>query len=215
MLPLLENLIRGNNATEEEEDTEVNEVKENLEGGFVHSLIISPTRELAIQIYDVLSAFQKELKFFGVTCYFGGKNKMEMKTGETAHIIVATPGRINDIIQTGIEDKDNTFKLLRYLVLDEADRLLDSNFQQSLKDIVLQLPKQRRTGLFSATLTSKKIEDLIKVGLRNPAVIKLSVRAPPNPCRKKETTSTRSQTASRTATSWSTEGRRRYSPCSS
>ena len=59
--------------------------------------------------------------------------------------------------------------------MDEADRLLDSNFQLELKDIILKLPKQRRTGLFSATLTSKKIEDLIRVGLRNPAVIKLSV----------------------------------------
>lgn len=177
MLPVLENLIRGKNSTEEDEESEV---KENLDLGLVHSLIISPTRELAIQIYEVLSEFQKELEFFGVTCYFGGKKKMEMKSGETSHIIVATPGRINDVLQAGIDDKENKFRLLRYLILDEADRLLDSNFQQSVKDIILQLPKQRRTGLFSATLTSKKIEDLIKVGLRNPAVIKLSVRDPPN-----------------------------------
>lgn len=61
-------------------------------------------------------------------------------------------------------------------MLDEADRLLDSNFQLEVKDVILKLPKQRRTGLFSATLTSKKIEELIKVGLRNPAVIKLSVK---------------------------------------
>lgn len=173
LLPILENLVRGTKS--ESEEAEDLEVKEIIELGLVHTLIISPTRELAIQIYDVLAEFQKKLEFFGVCCYFGGKKKMEMKQGDVSHIVVATPGRISDILQTGIDDRENKFKNLRYLVLDEADRLLDSNFQQSVKEIVLKLPKQRRTGLFSATLTSKKIEDLIKVGLRNPAIIKLSV----------------------------------------
>lgn len=59
--------------------------------------------------------------------------------------------------------------------LDEADRLLDSNFQQELKNIILKLPKQRRTGLFSATLSSQKLDDLIKVGLRNPVIVRLTV----------------------------------------
>lgn len=146
-------MVRAINKDPEEEE---NEVKEHLDLGFVHSLIISPTRELAIQIYEVLEEFQKKLGFFGICCYFGGKNKQEMKSGEVSHIIVATPGRINDILQTGIDEKTNKFKNLKYLVMDEADRLLDSNFQQSVKEIVLKLPKQRRTGLFSATLTSKK-----------------------------------------------------------
>lgn len=58
---------------------------------------------------------------------------------------------------------------------DEADRLLDSNFHQELKAIILKLPKQRRTGLFSATLSSQKLDDLIKVGLRNPVIVRLTV----------------------------------------
>jgi ATP-dependent RNA helicase DDX55/SPB4 len=82
------------------------------------------------------------------------------------------------LLQGLFKNKSTYYRDLKYLVLDEADRLLDSNFQQEIKDIILKLPKQRRTGLFSATLTSKKIEDLIKVGLRNPAVIKLSVIFP-------------------------------------
>lgn len=61
------------------------------------------------------------------------------------------------------------------LIIDEADRLLDSNFNQELKAIILQLPKQRRTGLFSATLSSQKLDDLIKVGLRNPVIVRLTV----------------------------------------
>lgn len=87
------------------------------------------------------------------------------------------------------------------MVLDEADRLLDSNFQLEVKDVILKLPKQRRTGLFSATLTSKKIEELIKVGLRNPAVIKLSVSSWPLTLRKKVTTNTKFQKGSKIATS--------------
>jgi len=61
---------------------------------------------------------------------------------------------------------------LHYLVLDEADRLAENNFYEEIKNIILALPKQRRTGLFSATLTSAKMEELIKLGLRNPVVIK-------------------------------------------
>lgn len=63
----------------------------------------------------------------------------------------------------------------KYFYLDEADRLLDSNFNQELKSIILQLPRQRRTGLFSATLSSQKLDDLIKVGLRNPVIVRLTV----------------------------------------
>ena len=83
--------------------------------------------------------------------------------------------------------KENTldFKKIDFLILgnisfklDEADRLLDSNFHQELKNIILQLPKQRRTGLFSATLSSQKLDELIKVGLRNPVIVRLTVLFP-------------------------------------
>jgi superfamily II DNA/RNA helicase len=123
-----------------------------------------------------LAVFQKELGNFGINCHFGGKKGEILSQGEGRHIIVATPGRINALLLDDVTNKSTQYRDLKYLVLDEADRLLDSNFQLEVKDIILKLPKQRRTGLFSATLTSKKIEELIKVGLRNPAVIKLSVR---------------------------------------
>lgn len=110
-------------------------------------------------------------------CNTGGKKGEELACGEGRHIIVATPGRINALLLDDQKTKSTLYRELKYLVLDEADRLLDSNFQLEVKDVILKLPKQRRTGLFSATLTSKKIEELIKVGLRNPAVIKLSVRS--------------------------------------
>lgn len=67
------------------------------------------------------------------------------------------------------------FLVLIFANKDEADRLLDSNFHHELKAIILKLPKQRRTGLFSATLSSQKLDDLIKVGLRNPVIVRLTV----------------------------------------
>lgn len=144
----------------------------------VYALILTPTRELAIQIFEVLKVFQEKLNLFGIECNFGGKSGQELSSGEGRHIIVSTPGRINSLLLENVQNKSTLYRDLKYLILDEADRLLDSNFQMEVKDIILKLPKQRRTGLFSATLTSKKIEDLIKVGLRNPAVIKLSVSSP-------------------------------------
>lgn len=148
---------------------------EDLEAG-IYCLIITPTRELAIQIYTIIAEISKHLNSFGVSCYFGGKKKSELTSGDAeTRVVVATPGRLNDILKEFANPGDSKFKNLEYLVLDEADRLLDSNFQSEVKQILLKLPKQRRTGLFSATLTSKKIADLIKVGLRNPAIIKLSV----------------------------------------
>ena len=90
---------------------------------------------------------------------------------EGVDIIIATPGRLISHLSSGTLKLDQ----LEHLVLDEADRLLDSNFQQELKNIILKLPKQRRTGLFSATLSSQKLDDLIKVGLRNPVIVRLTV----------------------------------------
>ena len=148
---------------------------EDKESSEVFCLIISPTRELAIQIYDVSLFFQKRLKNFELTCKYGGQSNEIKSSGEGPKIIIATPGTINDIIKESRESRKFIFNSLQYLVLDEADRLLDSNFHQEVKEIILGLPKQRRTGLFSATLTSKKVENLIKAGLRNPVMIKLSV----------------------------------------
>jgi superfamily II DNA/RNA helicase len=155
---------------------DLEEENSTVSGDQVYAMILTPTRELALQIFDILKTFQEKIGLFGVKCNFGGKKGEELSCGEGSHITVATPGRINAILLEEQKSKSTLFKELKYLVLDEADRLLDSNFQLEVKDVILKLPKQRRTGLFSATLTSKKIEELIKVGLRNPAVIKLSVR---------------------------------------
>eukprot|EP00794_Sanderia_malayensis_P013842 gene13842-15288_t len=89
-----------------------------------------------------------------------------------ANIIVATPGRLLDLLQRNTSDFDlrSCLKKLEVLVLDEADRLLDMGFKTSINTILSHLPKQRRTGLFSATQT-EETEDLVRAGLRNPVTV--------------------------------------------
>ncbi|XP_074641079.1 ATP-dependent RNA helicase DDX55-like isoform X2 [Tubulanus polymorphus] len=95
-----------------------------------------------------------------------------------AHIITATPGKLEDVFkkkQAGF-DLAASIKSLEVLVLDEADRLLDMGFKASLNTILSYLPKQRRTGLFSATQT-QEVEALIRAGLRNPVRITVKEKA--------------------------------------
>lgn len=141
----------------------------------VGAIVISPTRELASQIYHVLEHFLKFVPQFTGQLLTGGYNPMnDVKAYKEhgANIIVATPGRMVDML----ERKDDNFsfstcvKSLEVLVLDEADRLLDMGFEKSINTVLSFLPKQRRTGLFSATQT-KEVEDLIRAGLRNPVSV--------------------------------------------
>lgn len=90
-----------------------------------------------------------------------------------ANIIVATPGRLEDLF-TRSKSLAGFVKDLSLLVLDEADRLLDLGFETSVNNILRFLPKQRRTGLFSATQT-KQLSALVRAGLRNPVKVCVKV----------------------------------------
>lgn len=112
------------------------------------AVIISPTRELAMQINDQL------LKFAGkvdveVACIFGGVRKDEQReTLKSAAVVVATPGRLKDLQNDGSLDLGG----VKYLVLDEADRMLDKGFEQDIKDIISDMPvSKRQTVMFTAT----------------------------------------------------------------
>lgn len=150
---------------------------ENLEQDEIKALIITPTRDLANQTYQVAIKFQETIGNVGVKCIYGqmghddgDKSKPKELESKGQNILITTPGRIAEIQKGNLMN----LKSVEYLILDEADRLLDSNFSEEVKSIILQLPKQRRTGLFSATLSSQKLDDLIKAGLRNPVVIRLT-----------------------------------------
>ncbi|XP_068623555.1 probable ATP-dependent RNA helicase DDX55 homolog [Battus philenor] len=168
VVPMLEMLIK------KEKDTP-------LRKDFVYSVIISPTRELATQIYKVVELFLQESELSHITqaLLVGGRPiEVDVESiGKGAQVVVCTPGRLEDLLS---ERKQLNFagrlKDLEFLVLDEADRLLDLGFSATLTTILQYLPRQRRTGLFSATQT-KELQDLVRAGLRNPVVISVKEKS--------------------------------------
>jgi ATP-dependent RNA helicase DDX55/SPB4 len=137
-----------------------------------YALVIAPTRDLASQIDSVLQTLiptnvRSVLLFGGNKTVAHNMYKYEAKEGLPPHIIIATPGRLAKLIDTCDFSLKADLKNLQMLVLDEADRILDLGFSETLTSILEFLPKQRRTGLFSATQT-EKLEDIIRAGLRNP-----------------------------------------------
>uniref|UniRef100_A0A4W2HXX3 ATP-dependent RNA helicase n=1 Tax=Bos indicus x Bos taurus TaxID=30522 RepID=A0A4W2HXX3_BOBOX len=152
--------------------------EEKLKKSQVGAIIITPTRELAVQIEEVLSHFTKPFPQFSQILWIGGRNPGEDVTRFKelgGNIIVATPGRLEDMFRRKAEGLDlaGCVRSLEVLVLDEADRLLDMGFETSINTILEFLPKQRRTGLFSATQT-QEVENLVRAGLRNP--VRISVK---------------------------------------
>lgn len=148
----------------------------------IGALIISPTRELAFQISEVLAKFleHEDLSFLKQQLIVGGNNieddiKNLMKEPPT--ILVCTPGRLNDLMERkGELNLPGRVKTLEFLVLDEADRLLDLGFKTTINTILSYLPRQRRTGLFSATQTTE-VTDLIRAGLRNPVLVSVKEKS--------------------------------------
>lgn len=132
------------------------------------AMIISPTRELAIQIFDVLRLLGRKGHLFAAGLIIGGKGLREEQDALTRmNIVVCTPGRIlQHLSQTAAFNVD----MLQMLVLDEADRILDMGFQRDVDAIVDYLPKDRQTMLFSATQT-KRVSDLARLSLRDPEYI--------------------------------------------
>uniref|UniRef100_A0A7N8XEU6 ATP-dependent RNA helicase n=1 Tax=Mastacembelus armatus TaxID=205130 RepID=A0A7N8XEU6_9TELE len=141
----------------------------------VGALVITPTRELALQISEVMQHFIQKFPQFRQILLIGGSNPIEdveKFKDQGANIVIATPGRLEDMFRRKGDGLDlaSSVKSLDVLVLDEADRLLDMGFEASLNTILSFLPKQRRTGLFSATQT-QELEKLVRAGLRNPVRI--------------------------------------------
>ncbi|XP_060198484.1 DEAD-box ATP-dependent RNA helicase 10-like [Lycium barbarum] len=130
--------------------------------------VLSPTRELAIQIAEQFEALGSGI---GVKCavLVGGIDQVQQSIalGKRPHIIVATPGRLLDHLSN---TKGFSLRTIKFLVLDEADRLLNEDFEKALDQILNAIPRERRTYLFSATMT-KKVRKLQRACLRNPVKI--------------------------------------------
>ncbi|MBD3635903.1 MAG: DEAD/DEAH box helicase [Crocinitomicaceae bacterium] len=143
----------------------------------IDTLIIVPTRELAIQIEQQIQGISYFVSVGSQTVYGGGDGKdwdvqkEALKNG--TDIIVATPGKLLSHLKLGYVN----FKHVRHLVLDEADRMLDMGFIDDLKKIISYLPKQHQTLMFSATMP-KSIRDLAKRIMHDPVEISLSISKP-------------------------------------
>lgn len=123
------------------------------------ALILSPTRELCLQIADDLNAFSKYVEGLHVVPVYGGAN-IETQIRQLRHgvqIIVATPGRLIDLIKRGVAKLDQ----VENVVLDEADEMLNMGFSESINEIFEGVPADRNTLLFSATM-SKEIEKIAR-----------------------------------------------------
>ena len=127
------------------------------------ALVLTPTRELAQQVSDAFEDIAKA-KDLRVMAVYGGTNVREQSKGVgSAHILIATPGRLDDLVERGLVRLDG----VKILVLDEADRMLDMGFQPQVDRIVRRLPKDRQTMFFSATLDGA-IGRMADVYTRNP-----------------------------------------------
>lgn len=136
----------------------------------VGALIILPTRELAIQVFEVFRVIGK-YHDFSLGLVIGGNNlEKEKSTLYHINILIGTPGRI---IQHITETPYFTLDNLQILVVDEADRILDEGFEKELNEIITYLPTNRQTLLFSATIT-KTIKSLAKMNLKCPEKISIN-----------------------------------------
>jgi ATP-dependent RNA helicase RhlE len=140
----------------------------------VRALVLAPTRELAIQIGDSFSAYGAYTKLANTVIYGGvGQNPQVQAMRRGVDILVATPGRLLDLMGQGVVKLDR----LEVLVFDEADRMLDMGFIHDVRRVVKAVPKERQTLLFSATMP-RAIVDLADGILRDPVSITVSPEKP-------------------------------------
>ena len=131
----------------------------------IQSLVITPTRELALQLYDLAKSLMNDN---GTTCVLvigGGNRKKESEklSSSEARIIICPPGRLIDHM---VNTKKFNYNNIKILTIDEADKILKIGFEEELTEIIKLIPKNRQTLLFSATITPK-VEDLITLSVKN------------------------------------------------
>lgn len=140
--------------------------------GRIKALVLTPTRELAAQCLGMMSTLAQYTKLSSALIVGGAKNLKSQMAELRARpsLVVATPGRLLDHVtnSTGVTLED-----VEFLVLDEADRLLDLGFQDEVTEIIKACPAERQTLLFSATMNTK-VDDLIQLSMKRPVRIRIS-----------------------------------------
>src|SRR3954470_8492921 len=139
------------------------------------ALVVAPTRELVVQIEENVRAYARHLPLRMATVFGGVSERPQIEALRSGvELVVATPGRLIDLMQ----QRQTNFSAIEFLVLDEADRMLDMGFLPPIRQIVKALPKKRQTLLFSATL-SREIENLTHEFQQSPKTIQIGRRANP------------------------------------
>lgn len=141
----------------------------------IRTLVLTPTRELAIQIKENFDAYSKELPIRNLVIYGGvGQQPQRDALRKGIDILIATPGRLLDLYNQGFID----LKQLEYFVLDEADRMLDMGFIHDVKKVISIIPKKRQTLLFSATMPAE-IQKLASHILEDPSKVEVTPESTP------------------------------------
>jgi len=136
----------------------------------IQSLILTPTRELAIQIYDNFQSYGKNLNLKYAVIFGGVSQKpQEEVLRKGVDILIATPGRLNDLVNQKIIDLSE----IEIFILDEADRMLDMGFINDVKKVIRYIPKKRQTLFFSATMPTE-IKKLVSTLLVDPVVVEVT-----------------------------------------
>lgn len=145
----------------------------DMEQEHTQAVIICPTRELCIQIANDLKKFAQYIKDLRIVPVYGGAS-IEVQIKElkkTTHIVVATPGRLNDLLLR----KKVSISKVKYVVLDEADEMLNMGFKDDLDNILFKTPEDKNTYLFSATMP-KEVEEIADTYISNPVRIQIGER---------------------------------------
>jgi ATP-dependent RNA helicase DDX55/SPB4 len=151
-----------------------------LEKNAVIAVIILPSRELALQVGDIAAKYLAHVSTatnqkFTSACFVGGRDvakDVSQFTESGANVLIGTPGRLHELLIISKQAPLFGTRFVELVVLDEADKLLEFGFKAKLDMLLRKMPKQRRTGLFSATQT-KELGDLARAGMRNPLSVVL------------------------------------------
>ena len=160
VLPMLHKLSAGEKA------------KNKFGGVGIRALVLTPTRELAAQVEESVQTYGKYVELTSTVIFGGvGMNPQISRVKKGVDILVATPGRLLDLLQQGVLDLGQ----VQMLVLDEADRMLDMGFIHDVKKVLAVVPRDKQSLLFSATF-SDEIRDLAATLLKNPQSIQVTPR---------------------------------------
>ena len=160
VLPMLHKLSQGQPA------------QNKFGGNGIRALVLTPTRELAAQVEESVRVYGKFLELTSTVIFGGvGMNPQISKVKKGVDILVATPGRLLDLLQQGVLDLGQ----VQMLVLDEADRMLDMGFIHDVKKVLAVVPRDKQSLLFSATF-SDEIRDLAATLLKNPQSVQVTPR---------------------------------------